>query len=33
VALSRWKITRPEGGVMLASYAAYVGWLGLNAGV
>ena len=33
VALSRWKITRLEGGVMLASYAAYVGWLGLNAGV
>lgn len=33
VALSRWKITRLEGGTMLASYVAYVGWLGLNAGV
>lgn len=33
VALSRWKISRLEGGAMLASYAAYVGWLGLNAGV
>ncbi len=33
VALSRWKITRLEGGAMLAGYIAYVGWLGLNAGV
>lgn len=32
-ALSRWKITRLEGGAMLAGYTAYVGWLGLNAGV
>lgn len=33
VAISRWKITRLEGGAMLAGYTAYVGWLGLNAGV
>jgi len=32
-ALSRWKVTRLEGGVMLAAYTAYCTWLGLNAAV
>jgi cation:H+ antiporter len=31
-AISRWRIGRVEGGVMLLGYAAYVSWLGLNAG-
>jgi cation:H+ antiporter len=30
-AMSRWKISRLEGGVMLAAYIAYCVWLGLNA--
>lgn len=30
-AISRWRITRLEGGIMLAAYAAYVAWLGLHA--
>ena len=31
-AISRWRIGRVEGGIMLLGYAAYVIWLGLNAG-
>jgi len=31
VAITGWRISRLEGGAMLAGYAAYVGWLGLNA--
>lgn len=33
MAISRWKISRIEGGVLLASYTGYCSWLGLNAGV
>lgn len=31
-AMSRWRISRGEGAVMLLGYGAYVLWLGLNAG-
>ena len=30
-AMSRWRIGRVEGAVMLTGYAAYVVWLGMHA--
>lgn len=33
VALTRWKISRLEGGLMLAAYIAYCTWLAMNAAV
>ena len=30
VTMTNWRISRLEGGVMLALYAAYLAWLGMN---
>jgi cation:H+ antiporter len=31
VSVTRWRISRLEGGVFLLAYAAYIGWLAINA--